>query len=48
MFFRLPNTYNGKRKEKPEVRAFFNELADYTLADMARSLPNLWDVWKKK
>jgi hypothetical protein len=46
--FRLPNTYNGKRKEKPEVRAFFNELADYTLADMARSLPNLWDVWKKK
>ncbi|GMB79199.1 replication protein [Bacillus cereus] len=46
--FRLPNTYNGKRKEKPEVRAFFNDLADYTLADMARSLPNLWDVWKKK
>ncbi|MGH0680955.1 replication protein, partial [Bacillus luti] len=46
--FRLPNTYNGKRKERPEVRAFFNELADYTLADMARSLPNLWDVWKKK
>ncbi|GAB6483760.1 hypothetical protein bcgnr5384_51600 [Bacillus cereus] len=46
--FRLPNTYNGKRKDKPEVRAFFNELADYTLADMARSLPNLWDVWKKR
>lgn len=46
--FRLPNTYNGKRKDKPEVRAFFNELEDYTLADMARSLPNLWDVWKKK
>uniref|UniRef100_C5DB40 Replication protein n=1 Tax=Geobacillus sp. (strain WCH70) TaxID=471223 RepID=C5DB40_GEOSW len=48
--FRLPNTYNSKvtDRHKREVKAFVNELDDYTLSKLSKKLPSLWEVWKKK
>jgi hypothetical protein len=46
--FRIPYTYNTKNGERKLVRTYFNELPNYTLADFARRLPSLWDVWKKE
>ncbi|PET75425.1 replication protein [Bacillus sp. AFS001701] len=44
--FGLADTTNWKYGKNSVVRSFKNDLPEYSLAGLSRSLPNLWDVWK--
>ncbi|UKS67698.1 replication protein [Rossellomorea marisflavi] len=44
--FSLADTTNWKYGEGAVVKTYKNDVPDYSLAELARSLPNLWDVWK--
>lgn len=44
--FSLADTINWKYDSQTVVKTFKNSLSDYTLADLSRQLPSLWDVWK--
>lgn len=46
--FGLTGTTNWKYGQEVTVRTFTNELPAYTLAELSRMLPSLWDVWKKE
>lgn len=46
--FSVPETINHKYENKPFVRIYKNSIDQYTLAALSRSLPSLWDVWKKE
>ena len=45
--FSLPDTINWKYGGSCTVKSFKNDIPTYSLSSLARSLPNLWDVWKK-
>lgn len=44
--FSLPETINWKYDKDAVVKTYENGLPDYTLSELARELPNLWEVWK--
>lgn len=44
--FGLADTINWKYGKNSVVKSYKNDLPDYSLADLSRRLPNLWDVWK--
>lgn len=44
--FSLADTINWKYGKNTVVKSFKNDLPDYSLSDLSRRLPNLWDVWK--
>lgn len=45
--FGLADTINWKHGSTSVVKSFKNDVAEYSLAELSRSLPSLWDVWKK-
>lgn len=45
--FGLADTINWKHGSNAVVRSYKNDLPNYSLAELGRKLPNLWDVWKK-
>jgi hypothetical protein len=45
--FGLADTINWKHGSNSVVKSFKNDVSEYTLAELSRSLPSLWDVWKK-
>lgn len=46
--FGLAQTINWKYGKDAVVRTLVNDVPTYTLAALSRSLPSLWDVWKKE
>ncbi|WP_419956563.1 replication protein (plasmid) [Neobacillus niacini] len=44
--FGLAGTINWKYGNDSVVRTFKNDLPPYTLSEVARNLPSLWDVWQ--
>lgn len=46
--FGAPETINWKYGKNATVQSFSNGVSSYSLAELSRSLPSLWDVWKKE
>lgn len=44
--FGLTDTINWKYGSTSVIKSFKNDLPEYSLANLSRKLPSLWDVWK--
>ncbi|WP_442600451.1 replication protein [Neobacillus sp. D3-1R] len=46
--FGLADTINWKYGARSVVKSYKNNVGEYTLSNLSRRLPSLWDVWKKE